>query len=960
MHLFRLPYSLRSRHIISILLTLSCSILISDSAIVDLGGKWKFHTDASDLRNVSGVAQVPGDIFTDLQALKIIGNPLYGEGDEAYRWVGRQAWTYERNFSVTEAQAKAKILLLHLEGLDTIASVFLNKEFLLDSSNQFVSHVVNVRKFIRGGSNHIRIEFESPVQHAKDQADLYEAIHMHKLPPDCSAEVQNGECGINFLRRILLVHPDHDLALIQMDVLVLAQLLLGLGLGVGIWKPIYLEYHETEPITMLDFYPIVIPQTDSFILKASIVTVCSDTQLSLDNLVNVWISIEELNLTQMTSIAYPKCTSFKKETFEVEMEVPKNSVKLWYPRGYGRQNLYTVSAGIALRGDQTAAEMNKKVGFRTIELVQSYVNEEQKQMGRNFFFKVNNVPIFLKGTNWIPISAFPARNHSTTLKFMFYSMAQANMNTLRVWGGGMYETEEFYGLADEYGILIWQDLMFACALYPTNSYFIRSVKDEVTQQVLRLRHHPSILVWAGNNENEIAIASNWWAALRYTKAEMIADYKVLYNDLLKPLVTSLDTSRPFLLSSPSNGVETEAQGGFSEKPGDPAYGDIHFYNDVINFWLPDSYQIPRCATEFGVQSLPMRDSMLKWIDKSQWQYGSRSMTRRQHHGFGIATLLWMIFQHFDVPPLRSCKVQSPADLLMCQESVNNFFAINDTHSSHRFMDDIAFLSQIHQAIAMQSQTEHYRRWRSRLNPEGLGHTMCAMYWQLNDIWAAPSWSSIDFNLNWKMLHYFARRFFAPVIISMYIDDKDDLNIFVVSDNTFAVTNATFHLEMFVLGYGFEPIYATSAQVDILPQASGKIDLNVSKRLNGEYITEDFVFRATIQGGKVESGDNLLPKVPTAILLPDKLHKRERFGKVFLTDFQRMSDKTYVLGLNATNIAPVVWLDLKQKVKDRGVLFHFSDNAFAMVDESFGGITLEIFENPNNVQIVPAHIVVKYL
>ncbi|KAI1703379.1 putative beta-mannosidase [Ditylenchus destructor] len=944
MHLFLLPHSLRSRHIIAILLTLACSVLISDSVIVDLGGEWKFHTDASDLRNVSGLAQVPGDIFTDLQALRIIGNPLYGEGDEAYRWVGRQAWTYERNFSVTEAQAKAKILLLHLEGLDTIASVFLNGEFLLDSSNQFVSHVVNVRNFIRRGLNHIRIEFESPVQHAKEQAELYKAIHMHKLPPDCSAEVQNGECGINFLRKIQASFSwDWGPSFPTM----------------GIWKPIYLEYHEAEPITMLDFYPTVIPQTDSFILKASIVTVCTDTQLNLENLVNAWISIEELNFTQMISIVYPKCTSSKKEIFEVQMEVPKNSVELWCPRGHGKQNLYTVSAGIAL-SDQTAAGMNKKVGFRTIELVQTYVNDEQKQMGRNFYFKVNDVPIFLKGTNWIPISAFPARNHSTTLKFMFHSMAQANMNALRVWGGGMYETEEFYELADEYGILIWQDLMFACALYPTSSHFLGNVKNEVTQQVLRLRHHPSILVWAGNNENEIAIAGNWWAVLRYTKAEMIADYKVLYNDLLKPLVNSLDTSRPFLLSSPSNGVETEAQGGFSEKPGDPAYGDIHFYNDVINFWKTDSYQTPRCATEFGVQSLPMRDTMLKWIDKSQWQYGSRSMTRRQHHGFGIATLLWMIFQHFEVPRIRSCKVQSPADLMMCQEFVNNFFDAKDAHLSHTFMDDIAFLSQIHQAIAMQSQTEHYRRWRSRLNPEGLGHTMCAMYWQLNDVWAAPSWSSIDFNLNWKMLHYFARRFFAPVIISMYIDDNDDLNIFIVSDNTFAVTNATFHLEMFVLGYGFQPIYATSTQVDILPQTSRKIDLNVSKHLNGEDILEDFVFRATVQRGKVENGNNLLPKVPTAILLPDKLHKREKFGKVFLNDFQRLSPKSYVLGLNATNIAPVVWLDLKQKVKDRGVLFHFSDNAFAMVDEGFGGITLEIFENPNNVQIVPDHIVVKYL
>uniref|UniRef100_A0A914M2D2 beta-mannosidase n=1 Tax=Meloidogyne incognita TaxID=6306 RepID=A0A914M2D2_MELIC len=390
------------------------------------------------------------------------------------------------------------------------------------------------------------------------------------------------------------------------------------------------------------------------------------------------------------------------------------------------------------------------------------------------------------GTNFVPISIFPSRNNTLRRNFLFHSMIEANMNVLRVWGGGFYEDDDFYSLADELGLLIWQDFMFACALYPVNKAFLNSVKREVKEQVLRLRHHPSLLCWAGNNENELAISSVWYFAKNYSKELQSKDYLILYKQTIQPIVEKLDTSRPFLLSSPSNGIETEIKGGISENPGSSLYGDIHFYVETKNLWEDSTYLIPRCATEFGVQSMPFKSTMVNWIKEEDWKYTSETLLERQHHPGGALTLPMMILQHFLV----------------------------SSNSSTSFIDEFAFLSQVHQAIALQTQIEHYRRWRSDLNlTNGLGYTMCAMYWQLNDVWSAPTWSTIDFNLRWKIGHYFVKRSFAPLILSMYFDQNENFHLFVCSDLLENIYNSTITIKVFVLQNENDPIYQQSIKLN---------------------------------------------------------------------------------------------------------------------------------------------------
>uniref|UniRef100_A0A0K0D2I0 Beta-mannosidase n=1 Tax=Angiostrongylus cantonensis TaxID=6313 RepID=A0A0K0D2I0_ANGCA len=379
-------------------------------------------------------------------------------------------------------------------------------------------------------------------------------------------------------------------------------------------------------------------------------------------------------------------------------------------------------------------------------------------------------------------------------------------------------------------------------------------------QVWRIKRHSSVLLWAGNNENEIAIRSHWWKVRNYAENEQVKDYVYLYHGVVKPIVEAADPSRPFLMSSPSNGVRTDEEGGVSSNPGDPSYGDVHFYNEIVDLWRDSSYLTPRCATEFGVQSLPFASTMLSYINASEWFYNSQQLMHRQHHPGGLLTNLLMVFRHFPIP--FQCP-QSFVHLHQC-EYLN----------SPSFIDRFAYFSQAHQAIVYKVQTEHYRRYRNRLMPSGMGNTMCALYWQLNDVWAAPTWSSIDVNLNWKMVQYEARRFMAPMIV--YASGFNDIGISIVNDFPKKITGAKLQIDMLAWTNGFEPVYKENKTVSI-------------DSLSAEEIINFDVF-----------------------------------GDVNITAFRRLSRKVYSLTIRATSMSPFTWISVAKPF-----LGWFSDNGFTM-------------------------------
>lgn len=401
---------------------------------------------------------------------------------------------------------------------------------------------------------------------------------------------------------------------------------------------------------------------------------------------------------------------------ELKLTVKKDMVERWWPNGSGKQTLYGLKVqwedarinDLAFRDrDYYIASRTVNIGFRTVELVQ-----EKMDNGLSFYFRVNGVPIFMKGSNWIPSHVLPEKSYNEEkVKELLLAARDAHMNMLRVWGGGVYESNYFYSLADEYGILIWQDLMFACAMYPAGETFLASVRTEVKQKTRRLQHHPSIALYATNNENEVALRQNWYGTNSRFQ-EFANDYRKLYVLTITNEIKKHDPLREVLTSSPSNGnYNGDRQYGIGMDPQNPHFGDIHFYIVDQNAWKPEHFHQSRFTSEYGFQSFPsgwnevMRDgdNLTQLID------------HRQHH------------------PLKS----KPIKFLIEENLKVNYNSLK--------WDDKIYLSQLSQAMAMKTETEVYRSGRNDFM-----NTMGALYWQLNDVWVAPSWSSIEYNGNFKV------------------------------------------------------------------------------------------------------------------------------------------------------------------------------------------------------------------
>ncbi|CAD6187249.1 unnamed protein product [Caenorhabditis auriculariae] len=868
-------------------LLLSCAFLVLLHAqhVIDLNGEWNFTNSGGDY---AGIGIVPGDIYSDLHRAKLIEDPLFGDNHIDLKWVARESWTYNKQFDVDRAMLK-QYVFLNVEGLDTVASIYLNNHYIFENTNQFRSHFLNITGFLQEKENRLFILFTSPVYYASDSAYYYRYEFHHDVPPNCPPTIYNGECHVNFIRK--------------------AQYSFGWDWGpsfptIGIWKPISIISYET--FHFHDFSFNVYPQSTEYLINFDIFL-----HYSRDVRVNYTIAIEELNFTKTIDKIFPvfghdmlhvhhikKTIPMKYETTVGDKVVTKE-VEKWWPIGYGAQKQYKVCVSAS-----TGQKKCKKIGFKETFLAEPLVDENSPEKGREFFFKINNQTIFLKGSNWVPVSMFPSQNHTERMKFLMDSAVEAGMNTLRVWGGGFYETEEFYEYASEKGLLIWQDLMFACALYPDDKDFQRSIHEEVYEQLIRLRKHVSIFIWGVNNENEVAIRTHWWHVENYTEEQQVNDYKKMYLEIGSEL-DRMDSTRPHVLSSPSNGRETILEGGVAKNPGDEKYGDIHYYNELIDLWQDSNFLTPRCATEYGIQSYPLRGTLARWLDESEIFYTSAQMVHRQHHPGGLATNLMMIFSHFPLPSqCRSCSVDFLRTLIKC-----------DYAMSESFMGRLAYYSQIHQAIALKTETLHYRRYRGILNKNGKGKTMCALYWQLNDVWAAPTWSSIDFDLKWKIAHYEAKRFFKNVVVYSMANGFS-LQTFIINDQLEALDDVEIRIMMFAWNEGLTPFYDKAYKVALV-EGGTVFTLPIKKKIN--QMSSDFMYVTTLSrnGQIIASPDVLLPN--TFFEVDFSL-----FGNVEISRVKQINSTCYEIRLVSDGLSPVTWLDVKQDF-----LGYFSDNGFTM-------------------------------
>ncbi|XP_040055858.2 beta-mannosidase [Gasterosteus aculeatus] len=689
------------------------------SVTVNLNGKWSLsNSDGSVFLG----AEVPGCVHSALHQAGFIKDPYYRFNDVSCRWIAFDNWTYTTTFTASAQLRANERVLLVFDGVDTVASIWLNGIVVGKTDNMFRKYDFAVRDLLKDGDNVLKVSLLSPVLYASERRKAHSA---YRVPPECPPDVQKGECHVNFIRKEQSSFSwDWGPSFPTM----------------GLWKGVRLEAFDVLQLIRVSSVPLYNLSLSQWRVQVELLVDAVQTTNG-----QIALSLPELDSERILQTQF--LTGKTRNTFTLNINTSSH-VKLWWPNGHGEQPSYRLAVR-GLQGRVLILEAESKVYFRSVELVQEPVVGSP---GLSFYFRVNGKPIFLKGSNWIPAHSFQDRVAPAVLRNLLASAVEANMNALRVWGGGVYEQDLFYSLCDEMGIMVWQDFMFACAMYPTEEDFMQTVREEVAQQVQRLKSHPCIITWSGNNENEAALATDWFNIPASQRPTYLKDYVALYVDNIRAVVQEEDRSRPFLVSSPTNGAGSEQQGWVASDPYDPHYGDTHFYSYSLDCWDWRTFPRTRFASEYGFQSWPSFSTLKPVSITEDWSYGSNFSSHRQHHQDGNQQMLRQAALHFHLP--------------------------NSTDPTKTFLDTL-YITQVTQAQCVKAQTEFYRRSRSEIIG-GKGRTMGALYWQLNDVWPAPSWSSIEFGGKWKMLHYFARDFFAAVL-PVGFEDGDALLVYAVSD-----------------------------------------------------------------------------------------------------------------------------------------------------------------------------------
>ena len=649
---------------------------------------WKFReAGKSEWHN----ATVPGCVHTDLLQNKLIEDPFYRDNEPKLQWIGKVDWEYESVFQVKPETLKAQHVELVFAGLDTYAQVFLNDAPLLSANNMFREWRVEGKSLLKAGDNKLRIYFRSPINEILPV--------MAKLDYQLPSPNDQGEKTSPYTRKA----PYH----------------FGWDWGPrfvtsGIWKPVTLESWDDARIESIR---IVTKE-----LKSDAAQLSAEVELEVTNNLDGTVVIENQS---SHAVMGRQAVSLKPGLNRVVIDFVIKNPSVWWPNGLGEHPLYNFQTRL-LNKQQVIDQTSTRVGIRTLEL-----RQQQDQWGKSFTFVINGMPVFAKGGNWIPADSFPTRITRERYRDLIQSVRDTNMNMLRVWGGGIYESDDFYNLCDEMGILVWQDFMFACSMYPGDQEFLDNVRQEAIDNVKRLRNHPSLVIWVGNNEVETA----WmhWGWKQNLPAKLWDYYKAIFHDVLPKVCAELDPSRPYWPSSPSSNLEDDSD---SQK-----IGDVHYWG-VWHAALPFTdyeKQFPRFMSEYGFQSFPEIKTVASYALPQDRMIESPVMMAHQKHPRGNQLIREYMLRDYPQP---------------------------------KDFESFLYVSQLLQAEGIKVGAEHLRR----IMPRNMG----SLYWQIDDCWPVASWSSIDYFGRWKALQYYARRFYSDLLISPH-EENGELKIYVVSD-----------------------------------------------------------------------------------------------------------------------------------------------------------------------------------
>ena len=623
-------------------------------------------------------ARVPGNIQTDLLNNKLIPDPFYADNENKLQWIGKQSWVYKTVFDFPEEFEAGKNIFIVMEGIDTSAIVIVNGTMAGVMENMFCTYKFEIAKHLKKGKNELEIFFTSPEIYAKQLEVKY-----GKLPVELRSE------------RVYIRKAQYSFGW-DWGPAFLTQ---------GIWRPIYLLQTDEYYFENFSFNTISIDEQNS---KAKI-----KIQTTINKTVTSKLKLN-INLSDGNS-AY-EFSEDVVNTDNLSKEYNLDDIKLWWCNGYGEPHLYNLKIQL-ICAEEILDEVNKKVGIRTVKLL---LEEEGKNV---FRFSINGHPVFAKGADWIPGDSFlPRVNKEKYLKLI--SLAEdANMNILRVWGGGIYEDDIFYEYCDELGLMVWQDFMFACSSYPEHKDFLENVSEEVHQNVYRLKNHPCIIIWCGNNENEWI----WNRSFKKSYKEM-PGYKI-YHDLIPSILSEIDGDRPYWQSTPF---------GNDEDPNSESSGNRHQW-DIWSNWVDYNKVVndkSLFVSEFGFQAPANAETLLNILPKSQRHPQSK------------------IFE------FHNKQVEGP-------ERLTKFLSAHLPLTNK--LEEYIYLTQLNQGFALKKCVEH---WQSRF-PETNG----TIIWQINDVWPVSSWALIDSNVLPKLAYYFVKQSFnAQIVLFSQTDQSVNISV----------------------------------------------------------------------------------------------------------------------------------------------------------------------------------------
>lgn len=631
----------------------------------NLNGNWNM-TRVSTGENYS--VKVPSDNYTQLLELGVIPDPYYKDNEKLVEWVGREDWTYEKTFEIGADSLENEHILLSCKALDTLCEVYVNGELAGKGENAHIKYEFDIKPFIKSGENTLKFVFFAPVTYA-------EKMQKEKpIPKNC-----NGTDGAAYIRKPHC-HFGWD------------------------WGPHIPLSGITDDIEILCF--------DSRVKDVEI-------KQSHDN-GKVLVKINPITEGEgevSAKLVCPDGKEFAIENNEILIENPE----IWWTKELSqkeKQPLYTVSVSFG------NTEISKKIGLRTIRLDRS-----ADEFGGNFCFYLNDVPVFAKGANWILPDSMMGRVTKETYDYYIDSALSANFNMLRIWGGAYYASDYFLGQCDEKGLLLWQDFMFACLMYPFyEDDFRENVLREVEYNVNRIKSHPSLCLWGGNNEIETMFA------YMPENLKIVQWYKKFFYEILKEKVHSLDSDTPYIETSPIG--ESFRKGVTGDDFGDTHMWTVWHGQKPLNYYRS---RPTRFCSEFGLESLPSMDAIKQFAEKEDYSITSDIFNSHQKCKNGNRKMLYYLLEKYNKP-----------------------YAL----------EDYVYLTQLVQKECISDATEHWRRHKYRCHG--------SLFWQYNDCWQAPSWSSVDYTGKWKALQYASRHFFEPLCVSIE-ETKNEYKLYIIND-----------------------------------------------------------------------------------------------------------------------------------------------------------------------------------